>query len=73
MGELRNEYSILFGKQRKRHLRRPRHRWEENIRIILREIGGKLWTGCISGCRPTVCSCRHGSEPSGSINDKEFD
>jgi len=33
MGEMRNVYRILVGK--------PRHRWEDNIRIDLREIGWK--------------------------------
>jgi len=32
---------------RKRPLRRPRHRWEYNIRMDLNEIGWKLWTGFI--------------------------
>jgi hypothetical protein len=39
MGEKRNAYRILEGK---RPLGRPRHRWEENIRMDLREIG---WGG----------------------------
>jgi len=26
---------------------RPRRRWEDNIRIDLREIGWEVWTGCI--------------------------
>jgi hypothetical protein len=40
MGEMRNAYKILVGKPaRKRPLRRPRCRWEDNIKIDLREIG----------------------------------
>jgi len=43
IGEMRNEYNILFGKlKRKRLLGRPRHRREDNIRIDLRKIGGKI-------------------------------
>jgi hypothetical protein len=45
MGEVRNAYSILFGKpDRKRPLGRPRHRWKD-IRMDLREIGweGEEW------------------------------
>jgi hypothetical protein len=39
MGEKRTAYSILVAKpERKRHLRRPRHRWEDNIKIDFREI-----------------------------------
>jgi hypothetical protein len=42
-GELRNAYNILVGRPRgKRPLGRPRRRWEDNIRMGLREIG---WGG----------------------------
>jgi hypothetical protein len=46
MGEKRNGYRILAGKpEGKRPLGRPRRRWEDNIRIDLREIewGGIDW------------------------------
>jgi hypothetical protein len=34
MGEMRSAYNILVGKpEEKRPLRRPRHRWEDNIRM----------------------------------------
>jgi hypothetical protein len=37
--ERRNAYNILVGKpERKRPLRRPRRRWEDNIKINLRDI-----------------------------------
>jgi hypothetical protein len=40
MEEMRNAYSILVEKLAgKRPLRRPSHRWEDNIRMNLREIG----------------------------------
>jgi hypothetical protein len=45
MGENKKEYEILVGKpkpERKRPLGRPRHRWEDEIRMDLREIG---WEG----------------------------
>jgi hypothetical protein len=39
-GEMRNTYKILVGKsEKKRPLGRPRPRWEDNIRVNLREIG----------------------------------
>jgi ribosome biogenesis protein Nip4 len=42
MGEMIHVYNILVGKpEEKRQLRRPRHRWEDNIRMDLREIGWK--------------------------------
>jgi hypothetical protein len=40
IGEARSELKILVGKpERKRPSGRPRHRWEDNIRIDLMEIG----------------------------------
>jgi hypothetical protein len=43
MGETRNAYRIFMGKpEEKRPLGRPRHRWLDNIKIDLREIG---WDG----------------------------
>jgi hypothetical protein len=40
MGEMRNALNILVGtSEGKRPLERPRHRWEANIRMVLREIG----------------------------------
>jgi hypothetical protein len=43
MGEGRNVYRVLVGKpEGKRLLGRPRHRWEDGIKMDLREIG---WEG----------------------------
>jgi hypothetical protein len=40
MGEVRGAYNILVGKSEgRRPLGRPRRRWEDNIKIDLREIG----------------------------------
>jgi hypothetical protein len=40
MGEKRNSYRLLVWKpEGKRSLRRPRHRWVDNIRMDLREVG----------------------------------
>jgi len=40
MGEMRNAYYVLVGKSKgKRTLGRRRRRWEDNIRMGLREIG----------------------------------
>jgi hypothetical protein len=40
MAEIRNSYKILVQKpEGKRPLKRPKHRWEDYIKIYLREIG----------------------------------
>jgi len=40
MGERRGAYRVLVGKpERKRPLGRPRHRWEDNIKLDLQEVG----------------------------------
>jgi hypothetical protein len=40
MGEMKNSHKILVVKcEGKRPLKRPRRRWEDNIKIELRKIG----------------------------------
>jgi hypothetical protein len=40
MGEVRGAYNILVGRpEGRRPLERPRRRWEDNIKMDLREIG----------------------------------
>jgi len=40
MGERRGIYRVLVGKPGgKRPLGRPRHRWEDNIKMVLQEVG----------------------------------
>jgi hypothetical protein len=44
MGEGRGVYRVLVGKpEGKRQLGKPRHRWEDNIKVDLQEVG--VWTG----------------------------
>jgi hypothetical protein len=46
MGEGRGVYRVLVGRpEGKRTLGRPRHRWEDNVKMDLREIGidGANW------------------------------
>jgi hypothetical protein len=46
MGEERKVYKVLVGKpQGKRPLERQRHRWEDGIRMDLREICWGVWIG----------------------------
>jgi hypothetical protein len=44
MGEKRKVYKVLLGKPKgKRPLGRTRRRWEDGIRMDLREIGLGVW------------------------------
>jgi hypothetical protein len=46
MGERRGAYRVLVGKpERMRPLGRPSGRWEDNIKMYLREVRGGAWTG----------------------------
>ena len=46
MGERRGIHRILVGKpEGKRLLGRPRHRWEDNIKMSLQELGCGVWAG----------------------------
>jgi hypothetical protein len=69
MGEERIVYKVLVGKpEGKRPLGRPRRRWEDGIRMDLREIGLEV---CgldltVSGQGPVSGCCECGDEPSGS-------
>jgi hypothetical protein len=48
MEEKRNASEVLVGKHEvKRTLARPRHGWQDNIKIYLQEIGGGAWIGLI--------------------------
>jgi len=45
MGERRGVYKVLVGKpEGKRPLGKPRHRWEDNIKMDLQEVGCGVWT-----------------------------
>jgi hypothetical protein len=40
MGERKGSYRVLVGKpEGRRPLERPKHRWEDNIKVGLREVG----------------------------------
>jgi len=48
MGERRGAYRVLVGNpEGKRPLSRPRHRWEDNIKMDLQKVGWGAWTGLI--------------------------
>jgi hypothetical protein len=64
MGEERKVYKVLVGKpEGKRPLGRPRHRWENGIRMDLREIGlgGCGLDSTVSGQRPVADCLRTGT------------
>jgi hypothetical protein len=68
MGEERKVYKVLVGKpEGKRPLGKPRRKWEDGIKMDLREIGlgcGLDSTGSEQGPVASCCAC--GDEPSGS-------
>jgi hypothetical protein len=69
MGEERNVYKVLVGKpEGKRPLGRPRSRWEDVIRMDLREsgLGGCGLDSTVSGQGLVAGCCECGDEPSGS-------
>jgi hypothetical protein len=74
MGERRGAYRNLIGKRdKKQPLARPRHRWEDNIKMDFQEVGAGHGLYC-SGLRQgqVASSCEYGSEPSDSIKCGEF-
>jgi hypothetical protein len=71
MGEVRKMNKGLVGNpEGKRPLGRPRGRWEDGIRMDLREIGfgggGGGLDSTVSGQGPVAGCCECGDEPSGS-------
>jgi hypothetical protein len=69
MGDKRGAYRVLVGSpDGKRQLGIPRHKWGNNIKMYLQEVGWKALTGLIwlwIGTGAGSCEC--GNEPSGSI------
>jgi hypothetical protein len=46
--EGRGAYRVLVGRpEGRRPLGRPRRRWEDNIKMVLQEVGWGAWTGLI--------------------------
>jgi hypothetical protein len=62
-------FQVLVGKpEGKRPLGRPRHKWEDNIKMDLRELGidGANWIR-LAEDRIQWQTCEHGNKPLGSI------
>jgi len=75
MGVMRNAYTISVGKpEGKRPFRRQKCRWEDNIRMDLREIeGGRCRLDSSgSGQGSVVGSCVHVNEVFGSKKGRRF-
>jgi hypothetical protein len=68
MGEDRKLYRVLVGKpEGKRPIGRPRRRWEDGIKMDLKEIGWGYRVDSVgSGLGPMAVSCKYGYEPEGS-------
>jgi len=74
MGERRGIYRVLMGKtEGKKPLGKPRHRWEDNIKRDLQEVGcgGMDWIELAQG-RGRWRASRCSNEPSCSIKCREF-
>jgi hypothetical protein len=60
MGERRSSYRVLVGTpEGKRPLGWPKHRWEDNIKMDLQEVGQWAWTElirCRTGTGGSWCS-----------------
>jgi hypothetical protein len=61
---------FFVGKPRE-PLGRPRHRWEDNIKMNLMEVGCGLDPSG-SGLGPVAGSCEHSNVPSGSTKGRTF-
>jgi hypothetical protein len=70
----RGAYSVLVVKPKgERQLERPRRRWEDNIKMNLRDVGwGHGLDRSDSGQGQVAGSSECGDEPSGSIKRGEF-
>jgi hypothetical protein len=68
-------HRVLVGKpEGKRPLGRPRHRWEDNIKMYLQEVGEGRgdWMELAQDRDGWRGTCEYGKEPSGSIKCGEF-
>jgi hypothetical protein len=74
VGERRGAYRILIGRaEGRRPLGRPRRRWEDNIKLDLKEVGwGHGLDGAGSGYGKVASCFKCGNEPLGFIKCGEF-
>ncbi|KAJ4434585.1 hypothetical protein ANN_23147 [Periplaneta americana] len=78
MGESRNAYRVLVGRpEGKRPLGRPRRRWEDNIKMDLREVGydDRDWINLgeeYNACSSALCNFLHSSVTSSLLAPNIF-
>jgi len=68
-------YMVLMGKpEGRRPLERPRHRWEDNIKMDLQDVGcgGMDWIELAEDRDRWGGPCECGNEPPGSIKCVQF-
>jgi hypothetical protein len=71
MGEGRGVYRVLVGRpEGKRPVGRPRSRWEDNIKMDLREI--RIDEANWIHLAQDKVHCKHSNKPSGSIRKQDF-
>ena len=74
-GERRGVYRVLVGKcEGKRPLGRPKHRWEDNIKMALQEVGcgGMDWIELSQDRDRLGGTCECDNEASSSVKCEEF-
>jgi len=71
MGDRRAVYRFLMGKHEGR---RRKHRWEDNIKLDLQEVGcGDMdWIDVARDCDKVAGTCDCGNESSGSVKCGEL-
>ena len=75
VGEGIGVHGVLVGKpEGKRPLGRPRHKWEDNIKMDLQEVGGSCgdWIELAQDRDRWRALVNNGEEPSGSKNAGNF-
>jgi hypothetical protein len=75
MGKGRGTYRFFVGRpEGKRPLGRPRRRWEDNIKMDLRETGidGANWIQLAQDRVLVAGLCEYGNEPSGYVRKRDI-
>ena len=75
MGQGRGVHRVLVGKpEGKRPLGRPRHRWEDNVKMELQKVGGGCgdWMELAKDRDKVAGTCEYGDENFGFQKCGEF-